>query len=404
MAPTKAAFGLATRTIAAAAALIVGGGLAIPATAQNYPITPDQRSTAEQVAKAGVPLSELAPNAPDSYTVVKGDTLWAISGKFLKSPWRWPELWGMNMDLVRNPHLIYPGQTLYLEKVDGMARLRMGQPGADAAGTVRVSPRTRISGVNDGPILALPPHIIEAFLNEAIIVEDAATLDNAPRIVATTEEKVLITAGDRAYARGRVAPLEEQQPRADSYRVFRNAVPLVEPGTDRVLGYEGKYLGTAELVRSEGVGVDPTRTNTAAYVPATIDIRRAKEEMRVGDRLLPAPPRVLDTYVPHAPAVPIDAAIVSVYGDAVKLVGQSSVVSLSAGAAEGLENGTVLAIVKGGKVIKDRSPGGDLATLMLPLERAGVLMVFRTFQHLSYALVLEVTQPIAVGDRVVNPR
>ena len=404
MAPTKAAFGLATRTIAAAAALIVGGGLAIPATAQNYPITPDQRSTAEQVAKAGVPLSELAPNAPDSYTVVKGDTLWAISGKFLKSPWRWPELWGMNMDLVRNPHLIYPGQTLYLEKVDGLARLRMGQPGADAVGTVRVSPRTRISGVNDGPILALPPHIIEAFLNEAIIVEDAATLDNAPRIVATTEEKVLITAGDRAYARGRIAPLEEQQPRADSYRVFRNAVPLVEPGTDRVLGYEGKYLGTAELVRSEGVGVDPTRTNTAAYVPATIDIRRAKEEMRVGDRLLPAPPRVLDTYVPHAPAVPIDAAIVSVYGDAVKLVGQSSVVSLSAGAAEGLENGTVLAIVKGGKVIQDRSPGGDLATLMLPLERAGVLMVFRTFQHLSYALVLEVTQPIAVGDRVVNPR
>jgi LysM repeat protein len=404
MAPTKAAFGLATRTIAAAAALIVGGGLAIPATAQNYPITPDQRSTAEQVAKAGVPLSELAPNAPDSYTVVKGDTLWAISGKFLKSPWRWPELWGMNMDLVRNPHLIYPGQTLYLEKVDGLARLRMGQPGADAVGTVRVSPRTRISGVNDGPILALPPHIIEAFLNEAIIVEDAATLDNAPRIVATTEEKVLITAGDRAYARGRIAPLEEQQPRADSYRVFRNAVPLVEPGTDRVLGYEGKYLGTAELVRSEGVGVDPTRTNTAAYVPATIDIRRAKEEMRVGDRLLPAPPRVLDTYVPHAPAGPIDAAIVSVYGDAVKLVGQSSVVSLSAGAAEGLENGTVLAIVKGGKVIKDRSPGGDLATLMLPLERAGVLMVFRTFQHLSYALVLEVTQPIAVGDRVVNPR
>jgi LysM repeat protein len=405
MAPSKAAFGLATRTIAAAAAVIVGGGLAAPASAQNYPVTPAQRSTAEQVAKAGVPLSELAPNAPDSYTVKKGDTLWAISGQFLKSPWRWPELWGMNMDLVRNPHLIYPGQTLYLEKVDGMARLRMGQPGAgDASGTVRVSPRTRISGVNDGPILALPPHIIEAFLNEAIIVEDAAILDNAPRIVATTEDKVLITAGDRAYARGRVAPLEEQEPRADNYRVFRNAVPLMEPGTNRILGYEGKYLGTAELIRSEGVGADPTRTNTAAYVPATIDIRRAKEEMRVGDRLLPAPPRVLDTYVPHAPATPVDAAIVSVYGDAVKLVGQSSVVSLSAGAAEGLENGTVLAIVKGGRVVKDRSPGGDLANMMLPLERAGILMVFRTFQHLSYALVLEVTQPVNVGDRVVNPR
>ena len=405
MAPTKAAFGLATRTIAAAAALIVGGGLATPASAQNYPITPAQRSTAEQVAQAGVPLSELAPDAPDTYVIKRGDTLWAISGKFLKSPWRWPELWGMNMDQIRNPHLIYPGQTLYLEKVGGMARLRTTPPGTPDAGTVRVSPRVRISGVDDAPILALPPHIIEAFLNEAIIVEDAATLDNAPRIVATTEDKVLITSGDRAYARGRVAPLEEQEPRVPSYRVFRNAVPLVEPGTNRVLGYEAKYLGSAELVRSEGVGADPTRTGqNDAYVPATIDIKRAKEEMRVGDRLLPAPPRVLESYVPHAPVVPVDAAIVSVYGDAVQLVGQSSVVSLSAGAAEGIENGTVLAIVTGGRVLQDRSPGGDLTKMMLPLERAGVVMVFRTFQHLSYGLVLEVNQPVRIGDRVVNPR
>lgn len=404
MAPTKAAFGLATRTIAAAAALIVGGGLAIPAEAQNYPITPAQRSTAEQVAKAGVPLAELAPDAPDSYTVKRGDTLWAISGKFLRSPWRWPELWGMNMDQIRNPHLIYPGQTLYLEKIDGVARLRTTPPGTPADGTVRVSPRVRISGVDDAPILALPPHIIEAFLNEAIIVEDASILDNAPRIVATTEDKVLITSGDRAYARGRTAPLEEQDPPVESYRVFRNAVPLVEPGTNRVLGYEAKYLGTAALVRSEGVGADPTRTGVNAFVPATIDIKRAKEEMRVGDRLLPAPPRVLESYVPHAPVVPVDAAIVSVYGDAVQLVGQNSVVALSAGAADGVENGTVLAVMTGGRVVRDRSPGGDLTNMMLPLERAGAVMVFRTFQHLSYGLVLEANQPVRIGDRVVNPR
>ena len=404
MAPNKAAFGLATRTIAACAALVVGGGLAFPAEAQNFPITPGQRSTAEQVAKAGVPLSELAPNAPDSYTVKRGDTLWSISGKFLRSPWRWPELWGMNMDQVRNPHLIYPGQGLYLEKVDGVARLRMGRPG-EPVGTVRVSPRTRIGGVQDNSIPALPPHIIEPFLNEAIIVDNAEILDNAPRIVATTEDKVLITQGDRAYVRGRGSMFVEQEPRIETYRVFRNAVPLVEPVSGRVLGYEAAYLGTAELVRNESVQAVPVVAgSTSAIVPATIDIKRAKEEIRVGDRLLPAPARILDSYVPHAPAGPVDAVIVSVYGDAVKLVGQSSVVALSIGAAQGMENGTVLAIQKTGPVMQDRSQQGELARMKLPDERAGILMVFRTFENLSYALVLEVTQPVAVGDRVSSPR
>jgi len=409
MAPTKAAFGLTTRTIAAGAALIVGGGLAFPASAQNYPITPAQRSTAEQVAKAGVPLSELAPDAPDSYTVKSGDTLWAISGKFLKSPWRWPELWGMNMEQVHNPHRIYPGQTLYLEKADGMARLRMGQPpaGAEEVQTERLSPRARYSQVGDNSIPTLPPNIIEPFLNEAIIVDKAETLENAPRIVAVPEDRVLLTQGDRAYARGRTEPLVEKDPKAvDQFRVFRNATPLKDPATGHVLGYEAKYLGTAELVRNEGT--EPVAGNMGgqaqAIVPATIDIKRAKEEMRVGDRLLPVPPRVIENYVPRAPSGTVDASIVSVYGDAVALVGQSSVVALSAGAAEGIENGYVLAIKKAGALTVDRSLPGELARMKLPDERAGLAMVFRTFDHLSYALVLEVTEPVQVGDRVTNPR
>src|SRR4029079_15370842 len=98
----------------AAVAGLAASLVAAPALAQKYPITSGQRSTAEQVAQAGVPLSELATNAPEEYTVKRGDTLWAISGLFLKSPWRWPELWGMNMEQIRNPHLIYPGQQLVL--------------------------------------------------------------------------------------------------------------------------------------------------------------------------------------------------------------------------------------------------------------------------------------------------
>jgi hypothetical protein len=410
MAPHKAAFGLTTRTIVACAAMVVGGGSAFLASAQNYPITPAQRSTAEQVAQAGVPLSELAPDAPDSYTVKSGDTLWAISGKFLKTPWRWPELWGMNMDEVHNPHRIYPGQTLYLEKIGGMARLRTTPPGTSGDGvpTVRVSPRTRISGVADTSIPTLPPHVIEPFLNEAVIVDRAETLENAPRIVALMEtDRVFLTSGDRAYARGKLAPLVEQDPRvAEQFRVFRNAVPIRD-ASGRVLGYEGKYLGSAELVRNEGsAGNVPTAlgNDKGLLVPATIDIKRAKEEMGVGDRMLPEPPRVLESYVPRAPAGPVDGAIVGVYGDAVALVGQSSVVALSLGAAEGIENGYVMAIQKAGAVMQDRSQGGDLARMKLPDERAGLLMVFRTFEHMSYGLVLDLNQPVKIGDRVTNPR
>jgi hypothetical protein len=407
MAPTKAAFGLATRTIAACAALVVGGGLAFPASAQKFPITPAQRATAQQVAQAGVPLSELAPDAPDSYTVKRGDTLWDISGKFLKSPWRWPELWGMNLDDIKNPHLIYPGQVLYLEKVDGMARLRTSPPGSAEGGVpvVRVSPRTRVSGVADNAIPAIPQHLIEAFLNESIIVDDASILENAPRIVGTTEDKVLIGAGDRAYARGRLAPFVEEDPPAENYRVFRNAEPLLDPNTGAVLGYEAKFLGTAELVRSEGTGRVASAAAGAAnaIIPATIDIKRAKLEIWVGDRLLPAPPRAIGSYVPHPPRLPIDAAIISVYGDAVELAGQSSIVALSAGMIDGVDVGTVMAIQKAGRVFRDRSDGGDLRNIQLPDERAGMLMVFRTFDHLSYALILEVNQQVRIGDRVTDP-
>jgi LysM repeat protein len=406
MAPTKAAFGLKTRTIAACAALIVGGGFAAWSSAQNFPITPGQRSTAEQVASAGVPLSELATDAPDSYTVKSGDTLWAISSKFLKSPWRWPELWGMNMQEVRNPHLIYPGQTLYLEKANGVARLRVGTPG-ESVDTVRLSPRARISGLADNAIPILPAHIIEPFLNEAIIV-DANALELAPRIVGLPEDRVLITRGDRAYARGKAGlPLVESAPRAtDTYRIYRNPTPLRHPVTGAILGYEARYLGSAELVRNETVQPVLTGSGQArpTVVPASLDITRAKEEIRVGDRLLAEPPRAMGTYVPRAPTQPVDGAIVSVYGDAVSLVGQSQVVVVSLGTADGLEPGNVLSILTNGRHVDDRSDMSERTTIKLPDERNGYAIVFRTFEHLSYALVIDVESVVTIGDRVGNPR
>lgn len=393
------------------AALALSGGLAAPvASAQNFPITSGQRATAQQVAEAGVPLSELAPNAPDVYTVKRGDTLWGISGTFLLRPWRWPELWGMNMEEVKNPHRIYPGQQLYLEKIDGRARLRMGQPGPAGEAptdTIRVSPRTRFESMSDTALPTLQPHLIEPFLSEPVIVSEGE-LEAAPRLVATTENRVLITRGDRAYARGRNgSPLVERDPRRiDEYRIFRNAVPLKDPITGAVLGYEAKYLGRAELVRSESV--QAVRTNGGGseqmVVPATLDVVAAKEEMRAGDRLLPEPPRQLTSYVPRAPAQPVEGNVVSVYGDAVSIAGQNQVVVINKGRADGLETGHVLAILTSGARIVDRTQSGERSTVKLPDERNGLMMVFRTFDRVSYALILEISDSVKVGDRVVNPR
>ena len=171
--------------------------------ASKLPITPEQRRVADQVASAGVPLSELAPNAPDSHTVVPGDTLWDISKLFLKSPWRWPELWGMNRDQIRNPHLIYPGQVLVLVKVDGRARLQFGQRvgGSGADDTVKLSPQMRISALDANPIPVIPLALIQPFLTDTAVF-DTDVLATAPRIVAAQEGHVVLGKGDLAYARG----------------------------------------------------------------------------------------------------------------------------------------------------------------------------------------------------------
>jgi nucleoid-associated protein YgaU len=388
-------------------AAIAGSLLAAPALAQKFPITPGQRSTAEQVAQAGVPLSELAPDAPEEYTVKRGDTLWAISGMYLTSPWRWPELWGMNMQEVRNPHLIYPGQQLLLEKLDGRATLRLRASSDQApAGTIRLSPRTRIEQLPDTALPTLQTHLIEPFLAEPVIVDEAALLA-APRIVAAPENRVLITRGDRAYARGLVtAPLMQRTAgRADDYRVFRSATPLKDPVTQAVLGYEAQYLGKASLVRGEGSELVKTSSGQQNLpVPATIDIVSAKEEMRVGDRLLPEPDRQFLSYAPHAPAGALNGTIVSIYGNAVKIAGQNQVVVINKGTADGVEMGHVLAILKEGERRLDRSQPGERTDIKLPNERNGLLMVFRPFERLSYALILEISDTVKVGDSVASPR
>lgn len=394
-------------TAIGALAVLAGSLLSVSAQAQNYPVTADQRATAQQVASRGVPLAELSSTAPDTYVVKRGDTLWGISGMYLQRPWRWPELWGMNLQSIPNPHLIFPGQTLYLEKVDGYARLRTTPSGsAGSTETVRVSPRTRSDSLAGTALPTLQPHLIEPFLVEPLVV-DELTLTQAPRLVATTEERVLMASGDRAYVlgpQGNPLVLAPGVPR--DYRVFRNAIPMKDPATGEILGYEAQYVGRAELVRSQGTEESPDGKGgtTVEIVPATVDLTGAKEEMRAGDRLLPAPPRGYVSYTPRAPQAPVDARVVSIYGSAaVHYAAQNQVVAINRGARDGIEAGHVLTVLTKGERVKDLTD--DKRTVIrLPSENNGVAMVFRTFDRVSYALILQVQEGVRVGDRMVNPQ
>lgn len=376
-----------------------------PAQAQQYPITPEQRATAQQVAQSGVALSELRADAPASHTVVPGDTLWDISGMFLKSPWRWPELWGMNLADIKNPHLIYPGQTLYLIKANGRATLTTQSTAQESVPTVKLSPRVRAESLGSNALPTLQNHLIEPFLAEPLIV-DEATLSGAPRIVSAQDGRVLMTRGDRAYARSASSAelIDNVNQRQQQFRVFRNANPLKDPVTAEVLGYEAQYVGKALLARSETTQETQGKDGKmhTEIVPATIDIVKAKEEMRAGDRLLPEPAPQIQSYVPHAPSQPVDARIVSVYGSAVVNAAQNQVVVINRGSADGMESGHVLAILQDGARVVDKTDPA-LPTIKLPDERNGLLMVFRTFDRLSYGLVLEITNGVKIGDRLVNP-
>ncbi len=392
-------------------ALPVAMGACLPAHAQDLIVTPAQKATAAKAAQAGIPLSELSANAPDNYTVKSGDTLWAISGLFLKSPWRWPELWGMNMTEVRNPHRIFPGQQLFLDRNGGLARLRMGQNASDngegpPTNSVKVSPRARYETLASSAIPSLQVNLIEPFLAEPVIL-DEGVLERAPRIVATQEGRVLLSRGDRAYARGTDdAPLALVNGKPANYRVYRNATALRDPITKAVLGYEAQYLGKVSLVRGQSA-TEVTQADgktVTTPVPATIDIVDSKEEMRTGDRLLPDPPREFLSYVPRAPARPVQGAVVSMYGTSVANAAQNQIVVLNKGAADGIERGHVLAILSDGQRVVDKTDAGNREQIKLPDERNGLLMVFRTFDKLSYALILEITDAVKIGDRVTNPR
>ena len=382
--------GPAVFALASAWLWVAGCGLA-GAAEPAFPISPQQRGTAQQVAQAGVPLSALAPNAPDTHTVQRGDTLWDISKLFLTSPWRWPELWGMNIDQIRNPHLIFPGQMLVLVKEGGRATLRFGQSSGVPTNTVRLSPQVRSQLLDNGAIASIPLHLIGPFLNEAVVF-DTNQLDAAPRIVATQEGRVLVSRGETAYVRGDLGG-------ARDFRLFRQPVPMLDPDTREVLGYEARFVGTAENTRAaeERAGAN----GQPETVPATFVVTSTRLEASVGDRLSPVPQRDLSAFAPHAPAQPVSGRLISIYGEALS-AGQNQIVALNRGQRDGIERGHVLALWRAGSAAVDTTQGGRIP-IVLPDERHGLLFVFSVFDRVSYALILSVKEPVNAGDRFTQP-
>ncbi|MEW5863135.1 MAG: LysM peptidoglycan-binding domain-containing protein [Pseudomonadota bacterium] len=328
-------------------------------------------------AYAQVPKTPLAlkPDAPDRYVVQPGDTLWSIAGRFTDSPWRWNELWNLNKEQIRNPHRIYPGDVIVLDRARAQLAL--------AAETVQLSPRVRAESTTPQAIPPIPPAAIEPFLSRPLVVEDDG-LDRAPVIVATEGGRVVIESGARAYVKGIGEAKTEQ------WFVYRRGKPLVDPDSNRTLGFEAVYLGTARLVRPGE--------------PALIELTSVTQEVGVGDRLIAAGRPEPVTYAPHAPSTQVRGRVISIYGGVGRTgeAGRLSIVALSAGKDQGLEIGHVLALYRPGGTLA-YGAARDAATVALPDERYGLVFVFRVFEKVSYALVMDVARPVNPLDLVRNP-
>ncbi|HEX6827396.1 MAG TPA: LysM peptidoglycan-binding domain-containing protein [Burkholderiales bacterium] len=323
-------------------------------------------------ALAAVSDRDLQKDAPDRYTVTKGDTLWAISKRYLKDPWKWPDLWGMNREQIKNPHLIYPGQVLVLERrPDGTAQIK-----ATGLQTVKLEPRARVEPSAREALATVPRAVIEPFLSKPLVIE-AGGLDNAPIIAGGTDGRVVFGSGDTVYAIGMPA-----QP-AQSWNVYRPGKALVDPDTREILGYEAVYLGDAKLLRQDEV--------------SKLQISYAALEINKADRLTPSPGMLIVSYNPRAPEKPVSGRILAAYGGLAE-AGQNAIVTLSRGARDGIERGHVLAVYEDARI--SRVQGRDVK---LPGERLGLLVVFHTFDRVSYALVVESHRPMHVGDWIAKP-
>ena len=331
------------------------------------------------VAACAIAIAAIAAEAPfnedvpEKYTVKKGDTLWDISDLYLRDPWLWPEIWYANPQIA-NPHLIYPGDIISMVYIDGRPRLMLEKRDR----RVKLSPEVKVVPEAEA-IPALPLDIINSFLTRNRIVTQEE-IDAAPYVVAGHEKKLLSGSGDTFYARG-------QFDETPTYGLYRVGAPYVDPVTQEILGIRAQDVGSAKVQK-------------VADDIATMLATRSLEEVRIGERLLPHEERPLNSiFYPSAPESTVEGEIMAVEGGLTQ-IGHLDVVSINRGEREGLEAGNILAIFKRGEEVTDYIAKEKIN---LPNEQAGLLMIFRAFEKMSYGLVIKAERPLAVNDIVKNP-
>jgi len=376
---------------------------------------------------------KLQDNAPEKYVVVKGDTLWDISGRFLKDPWRWPQIWNMNRSEIKNPHWIYPGDMVVLDRSGKEPRLSLVKGNAGGMTTVKLSPGVRATNISNDAIPAIPISVIHPFLSQPRVVPKGA-FDDAPFILGSNDERVVLASGDDAFATG-------GKPGVTRWNVLRPGKALKDPESGEVLGYEVVYLGDARTL-VEGA-------------PQKIRITRSTQEILPKDKLVEADNTTTYEFVPHAPETKISGRIISAYGGMTDS-GRYQTVVINRGRNDGLEQGHVLTVFREGQAValtrdeKDRMtwvnekskgiPDGGAwlysdvrclkedgkvtydqtaevrntfrntclgnsndRAIKLPDARSGLVMVYRVYDRVSYALIMESDGPVYLLDTVRNP-
>ena len=345
-----------------------------PAPPPNYDNAPQSSApeySAPVVERVSQPVP-LADNHPNEYVVQVGDTLWDIAATFLKDPWFWPEIWHINTQIA-NPHLIYPGDVLALVYIDGQPRITNVR-----ASTYRLSPQARISPISQA-VTSIPYEAVSAFLSSGAVLEKRET-DQLPYLLETRGDHLIAAAGNVVYVRG----LDDAQ-LGSRYNVVEIGEPLIDPDDNKLIGYQGKFIGEGTLRRTGD--------------PATVALTDTNQEAVPGDKLIPELVDVPLNFYPRAPSSSIDGRIISVVGG-VTQIGQYHVVVLNRGTRDGLAVGDVLSVFRTGETIDDRFGGGKVR---LPDEEAGTLMVFKVYDRIGYGLVMEATQAIHIHDTVRNP-
>jgi hypothetical protein len=332
---------------------------------------------------APAPAPQAAPvvreTAPERYVVKPGDTLWDISNTFLRDPWYWPEIWYVNPQIA-NPHLIYPGDVLNLYYVDGRPRVTVAD-GPRVRAVERLSPGVRVETLP--PTVGMPIQTLHQFLIRPRVVSEEQ-LDEAAYILASQDDRLVFGANDRVYVRGLSEDTEDAR-----FSIFRKGAELRDPQTDELLGFEAIPVGDADMVR-EGD-------------PATMLISRSDREALKGDRLLPMDLSDQDfVFAPHSPPKDTDGRVISLF-DAISQIARFQVAVINRGERDGIEQGHVLATYQAGRVVEDKFASRAGEQITLPEERIGLMMVFRTFEKVSYALAMESTRPIREGDALRHP-